>query len=178
MQFHSVDLDAPFVGCFIEDGAQLHVDGVTRCQTFVKFQFPNDIAERSLGQFLNRVREVVDLVNGFDRVGDLKVDEGIDLGHDVVLGDDALFREIKNGFAQVHPVFQLELNDFLTVWSFSNDAPSNLPWPVDDGDDDVDACREGCTVFAQTFNDHGFALAYDAHAFDDDDSREQKKESS
>ena len=123
-------------------------------------------------QLLNGIGQVVDFIDRLDRVCDLEVNQRIDFGDHIVLRDDPLFGEIKNGFAQVHAVFQFILYHFLPIGPFGDDTPCDVTWSVNDGDDDVDASSEGGSILTKALNDHGFALANDPNAFDDDDCGE------
>ncbi len=172
LQFDAVHFDPPLIGCFIQNGAQFHIDGVAGSQAFIQLQLTDDVPQGGLRQLLNGIGQVIDFVDRFDRVCDLEVNQRIDFRDHIVLRYDPLLGEIKNRFAQVHAVFQFVLDHFLPIRPFGDDAPCDITGPVDDGDDDVDASMKGSSILAKALNDHGFALANYPNAFDDDDRGE------
>ena len=107
----------------------------------------------------------------------MKVNQGIDLGDHIVLGDDTLLRKVKYRLPQVHAFPHLVLGDLTAVLGFERHAPCDVTGAIDDGNDDVDSCSERGAVFTEPFDDQRFTLAYNAHAFDDDDGGQQKDES-
>ena len=140
LQLNAVDFHTPFVRGFIQDGTELHIDGISRRQALIQFQFADDISEGGLRQLLNGIGQVVDFVNRFNRIYNLKVNQSIDLCDNVVFCNHALFREVKDCFAQIDPLPHLVLGNTSAVRCVYRHAPSNITWSVDDGNDDVDSC--------------------------------------
>ena len=85
------------------DAAQLPVDLVTRGQRLFQRHAADHVAQRGGGQLLDPDDVVADLVDGRLRVGDLEVDDGVDVERQVVFGDHRLRRERHNPLAQVDP---------------------------------------------------------------------------
>ncbi len=94
LQLHPVDLDAPWVGGLVQNGAHLGVDDVPAGEGLIQLHIADDIAQRGGRQVLNGAHRVLDTVGIQLGVGDLEVDDGIDLHGDVILGDDGLGIEV------------------------------------------------------------------------------------
>lgn len=101
LELYAVDLDAPLVGHVVEYHLQARVDGVARREGLVELELADHVTQRGLGEFLQCVGQVVDLVHRFLGVDDLEIEQGVDLGGHVVLGDHLLRREVVDLFAQV-----------------------------------------------------------------------------
>ena len=96
LELHAVDLDAPRVGGFVEDLAHLGVDDVAAGQALVELEIADEVTQRRCREVLDREDRLLDAVGVELRVGDLVVDDGVDLHGDVVLRDDGLRREVRD----------------------------------------------------------------------------------
>ena len=139
LQLHAVDLDAPGVGRFVKDGAHLGVDDVAAGEGLVELHFADDVAERRGGEVLDGVHRVLDAVGVELGVGDLKIDDRVDLHGDVILGDDGL---------------GIEVGDLLLEADFLDHA-------LNEGDLQVQADVPGRAVRAETLDDVGAGLLHD-----------------
>ena len=90
----SISADA-IVG-FVEDLAHLGVDDVAAGQALVKLQVADEVAQRRGREVLDRKDRLLDAIGVELRVGDLVVNDGVDLHGDVVLRDDGLRREVRD----------------------------------------------------------------------------------
>jgi hypothetical protein len=112
-ELHAVDLDAPGVGGLVEDGAHLGVDDVAGGQRLVELEVADDVAQRGGGQRLHGDHRVLDAVGVELRVGDLVVDDGVDLHGDVVLGDDGLRGIVEHLLLEAHALGDRSMNGIL-----------------------------------------------------------------
>src|SRR4029077_11298193 len=132
-QLDPVDPDAPLPGGLVQDPAQFGVDLLAGGERAFQVHAPDHVAQRGHGQLLDGLDEVGDLVGGRPRIGDLEVQDRVDMDDQVVLGDDRLGRERHDLLSQVDPG----------------------PDPVDERDHGVQACVEGPAVGARPFDDIG-----------------------
>ena len=102
LQLHTVDLDAPGVRGLVQNGTHLGVDGITGGKALVQLQLTDDVAQGGGGEVLDGVHGILHAVGIQLGVGDLKVDHGVDLHGDVILGDDWLGIEIRHLLLQAH----------------------------------------------------------------------------
>ena len=169
MEFDTGDLYAPLVGSLVEDGAELGVDRVAGGEGLIELKFSYHVSQSGLGEFLDCVREVVDFIYGLYRVDDLEVEQGIDSGGHVILGDHALLREVIDllpevdlaGGAVAHIGVAIHVNYGVTgVYH---------PRAVYDRPDDVDSGLEGPVVLSEPFDHPGFCLRDDPYAAEDED---------
>ena len=139
LELHAVDLDAPGVGGLVKDGAHLGVDDVAAGERLVELHFADDVAKRRGGQVLDGVHRVLDAVGVELGVGDLKIDDRVDLHGDVILGDDGL---------------GIEVGDLLLEADLLDHA-------LNEGDLQVKADVPGRAVRAETLDDVGAGLLHD-----------------
>mgnify|MGYP003693579111 CR=1 FL=1 len=99
------------------------------------------VAQRGDRELLDRPDEVVDLVGGRLRLGDLEIDDGVDRDDEVVLGDHRLRREGDDLLPQI----------------------DHLADPVDEGDDDRQPGVQRARVAAEPFDDARPRLRHDAN---------------
>ncbi len=168
LQFHTVDLDAPLVGGFVQDVAQFGVDGVARSEGEIQGQFADHVTQRGLGEFLDRLGQVADLIHGLVGVGDLEIEQGVDVDGDVVAGDHVLAGEVVDRLAQVDAVFHALHHDGVAAVVRFVVTPVDGAHLVENGHDDVNAGGEGLEISSQTLHDHHFGLPHD-----DDPARNQ-----
>ena len=105
------------------------------------------------GELVDGLQVVGDFVGGGPRVGDLVVEDGVDVDHEVVLGDHRL----RAGRQHLFP--QVELGAYA----------------VHDGDDEVEARLQGPQVAAEALHVVGARLGddpYGGHHAQDDKDRE------
>ena len=100
---HTVDLDAPFISGFVEDGRDLAVDGVAAGEGVIQLHLTNDVAQGGGGQALDGCDGLVDAVGVELGVHYLEEDHRVDLHGDIIAGDDRLGREVR------HLLFQADL---------------------------------------------------------------------
>src|SRR5699024_130666 len=100
LQLDAGDLDAPFVGRFVEDRGDLGVDDVSGGEGRVEVEVADDVPEGGRRQVLDRRNRAVNAVGEQLRIGNQVEDDGVDLHRDVVLGDDRLGREIDDVFLE------------------------------------------------------------------------------
>src|SRR6185437_8240096 len=137
-QLDAVDPDPPLPGGLVEDSAQLAVDLLAGREGAFQVQPADHVAQRGDGQLLDGLDEVRDLVCGCLRVGDLEVQDRIDVDYEVVFGDDRLRRERYDLFPQVHAG----------------------PHPVDERHDGVEAGVQRPAVGTQPLDDIGARLRH------------------
>src|SRR5690606_23412980 len=147
LEFDAVDADAPLAGGFVEDAAQGRVDLLAGGQGPFEVHAADDVAQGGDGELLDGLDVAGDLVGRGPRVGDLVVDDGVDVDDQVVLGDDRLGREGDDLFAQVDAVAD----------------------GVDERDDDVQARVQGPRVAAEALDDGGAGLWDDLDRLDQGD---------
>ena len=109
LELHAVDFHSPFVGGVVEDIAQLGVDGVSGRECLVELKFSDDVTQCGLRQLLDGQWQVLDFVDRLVWVDNLIIEQRVDGGCDVVLGDDVLLREVEHLLTHV---------DFLTLREF------------------------------------------------------------
>src|SRR5713101_3645738 len=107
-QLHVLDLDArhldaPRLGFVVDDLLQRLVDDVALRQQLVEGGLAQDRTKRGLRDLGRRVDVVQHLDNRAPCVDDLEVEDRVDLGGHVVLGDDLLRRHLERDHAQVDP---------------------------------------------------------------------------
>src|SRR6266567_2595526 len=106
-------LDAPWLGLVVDDLLQLLVDDVPLRQQLVNGGLAQHRPKRGLRDLGRCVDVVQDLNDRALRVDHLEVDDGVDLGGHVVLGDDLLRRHLERDHAQVdlHEAVDTERDD-------------------------------------------------------------------
>ncbi len=78
LQLHAVHFDTPLVGGLVKDHLEFGVDGITRSKCLIKFELADHVSKRCLGEFLDDcVRQIVYLIDGLLRIGDLKIEEAL-----------------------------------------------------------------------------------------------------
>jgi len=160
LQLHAIDLHAPFIGSVVQNVAQFGIDGITGGEGVVQGELTDHVTQRGLGELFDGLGEVADLVNGFVGVGDLEIEQGVDVDGDVVTGDHVLTREVIDRLAQVDPVFHpLHLDGLATVVRLVV-APVDGPGLIEHRHDDMNARLEGGVVLSEAFDDHNFSLAH------------------
>ena len=95
LQLHAVDLDAPRIRGLVQNGAHPGVDGVAAGEGLVQLHIADDVAEGGGCQVLNGVHGVLHAVGVQLGVGDLEINDRVDLHGDVILGDHRLGREVR-----------------------------------------------------------------------------------
>jgi hypothetical protein len=93
LQLDAVDANAPLAGRLVEHGAQRRADLVARGQRVLERHPADHVAQRRDGELFDRRDEVLDLIRRGLGIGDLEVDDRVDVDHQVVLGDHRLRRE-------------------------------------------------------------------------------------
>ena len=121
---------------------------------FSRSMAPIDVAQRGHGELLDRLQVVGDLIGRRPGVGDLEVQDGVDLDDQVVLGDDRLRLEGHDLFAQV-------------------DHRVN---PVDVRDDEAEARASGSGGSGRAARRSGARLGHDPHRPEHGEHREQHEE--
>ncbi len=101
LEADTFDVDTPFVGLCINDFADLGRDFVAFAQDFIEVEVAGDVAESGLGESTGCVTVIRGFEDGFLRVDDASVDDGVDINSDVVAGDNFLFRNVHRGSADV-----------------------------------------------------------------------------
>ena len=92
---------APLVGSLVEDQAQLGVDLVARRERMVEIHLAHHRTHAGDRQLHETPDQIVDLINGFDRVGDLPIDDRIDGDRHVIPRDYGLRGKIDKLLAEV-----------------------------------------------------------------------------
>jgi hypothetical protein len=139
-QFDPVDPDAPLRGGLVQDPAQFGVDLLAGGERAFQVHAPDHVAERGDGGLFDSLDKVGDLIGGRPRIGDLEVQDRVDVDDQVVLGDDRLGRERHDLLPQVDPG----------------------PDPVDERNHRVESSVEGPAVGAQPLDNIGAGLRHDA----------------
>ena len=158
LQLNAVYFHTPFVGRIIQDCAQFGVDGISGSQSLIQFQLANHVTECSLCEFFNRVGEIVDFVNRFYRIHNLKIQKGVDAGRYIIFGNDILLREIIDLLAQINHVRLFQYRDILAQTAGETLANAYFTGFVQNGPDDIDAGRERSVISSQTLDNFGFWL--------------------
>ena len=70
----------------------------------VEVHLADNVTQRGLGQLLDGVGQVADLIGRAHRVGDLREEQPVDLDDDVVARDHTLLREVHDRLAQVKAI--------------------------------------------------------------------------
>src|SRR5439155_22537147 len=174
LELHPAHLRAPLVGRFVQDLAQLGVDRIARGEHVVQLHFADHVPQGGLGQLLDRVRQVRDLVGRAHRVGDLGIDQRVDLDDDVVLRDHVLAGEHVHRLAQVDLLRAKMARERVARRRDDHLVPVDGPRLVDDRDDQVHSGGQRAVVFSQTLDDHRLRLLHDADALGDDRDRDQR----
>ena len=173
LELDAVDLHAPLVRGFVEDDTELVVDGVTAGEGLIEVHLPDDVTQARLGELLDGVGEVLDFVDRAHGVDDLEVEDGVDLGDDIILRDDALAREVIDSLTQIDVRDVGEAHEGLSVGPWDGVSPAHGARAVDEGDDDVHARGEGAVVLTESLDDDGLRLLYDAEPLvDGEDDQE------
>ena len=150
LQLHAVDLDAPRVGGLVQNGAHLGVDGVAAGEALVQLQLADDVTQGGSGQILDGAHGILHAVGVQLGIGDLEVDDRVDLHGDVVLGDDRLGVEVR------HLLLEADL----------------LHHPLDERQLEVQAHAPYAVEGAETLHHIGLGLLDDIDAADDDHQNE------
>ena len=142
------DLAAPAFGDLVQLGPQDLVDLLALGQDVVEQDVADDRAQRGGGDALQRAREVGDVDDALERIGDPPVDQEVDVDRGVVLGDRRLARDLDELLAHVH-----------------------LHRPVHDGDEEPEArvADHRLVRLAQAEDDHPLVLLHDPHRQVQDD---------
>ena len=150
LQLDAHDLDAPLLGGLVEDIAQLRVDGLAAGERLVQGQLADDVTQVGLRELGGSQVEVGDVVDELHGVGCAIVDDGVDRDGHIVLRDDRLRREIRDGLLQRH---------------LARD-------PLDEGDLDVQTCLPGAAVGSEELDDIRVRLRDDDDAAEQDDKQD------
>src|SRR3989475_447655 len=118
--------------------------------------------------------QITDPVRATYEIGDLGIDQRVDLHHHVVLGDHVLAREDVYRLAQVDLVGAEMARERLSGRRDDHLVPVDRPRLVDDRDDGGHPGGEGAVVFAQALDDHRLSLLHDADPARGDRDREQR----
>ena len=114
LYFYTVNLNAPRIGCFIQNTPHTGIDNIATCQRTVKFQLTDNISERSCRQVFNRIHRVFNAVGIELRIGNLKIDNRVDHHGNVVLCNNRLGLKVEHSFLERHlirdPVDKRHLN--------------------------------------------------------------------
>ena len=164
LKLNPIDLNAPLIGGIVKDGTQLRINGVAAAQALVKVHLSHHVAQGGLGELLNGVGQVANLINGLKRVNNLKIDQGVDLGDHVVAGNNVLLGEVVDVLAQVNAVLKLKNADDFAVEPRLGVAPVNLPRTINNRNNNVDARLQRAVVLAKALDEHGFGLLHDANS--------------
>ena len=163
MKFNTIHLHAPLVCGFVENKAKFGVDGVARCERLVEFKLTDDVTQRGLSEFFNRIGQIFNLIDSLHGVHNLKIEQCVDFQIHIILGNHVLTREIINRLSDVD-TRTVDKTHVLSAVVFSHIAPFHRARLVDNRPDDVDARRQLPVEFSQTFNDHRFRLFDDLEA--------------
>ena len=96
LDLHAGHLDAPLIGCFIQNGLHLAVDGLTAGQRLVELHVTDDIAEGRCRKILKTRNRILYAVGIKTRIEHFHENNGVDLHGDVILRDYRLRREIQH----------------------------------------------------------------------------------
>ncbi len=140
----------------------------------VQLHLADHIAQRGLRELLDRVGQVRNLVGRAHRVGDLGVDQRIDLDHHVVLGDHVLPREHVHGLPQIDPGGAEMAGERIARRRHDHLVPVDVARLVQPRHDQVHPRRQGPVVLPQPLDHHRLRLLHDADAFGDGDDHEQR----
>ena len=151
LQLDAMDPDAPLAGRLVEDAAQLVVDRLARRERLLERHPADHVAQRGDGEQVDRVDGVRDLVRRRLRVGDLEVDDRVDVDDEVVLGDHRLRLERDRLLAQVEQRL---------------DA-------IDERDDKRQSRRQRARVAAEALDDAGPRLRDHANRLRERDENEE-----
>ena len=100
LYLHTVDLDAPRVGGFIEHHAYLGIDVFSAGQRFVKFQFTDDISEGGGSEVFDGVHRAFHTIGIEFRIGYLEINYRVYLHGHIIFGDDRLRRKVYDFFLE------------------------------------------------------------------------------
>ncbi len=153
LQLDAVDADAPLAGRLVQDAAEGGVDLLAGGQGPLQVHAADDVPQGGDRELLDGLDVVRHLVGGGPGVGHLVVDDGVDVHHEVVLGDHRLGRERHDLLAEI-------------------DAVADA---VDERDDDVQTGVQRPGVAAETLDDGGAGLLDHLDGLDqrDDDQHHQ-----
>ena len=160
LQFHAVHFHAPFIGGFIQDVAQLHVHRIPGSESKIQRELTNHVTQRGLGQLLDCFGKVTDLIDCFVRIGDLEIEQRVDVHGHVIGCDHVLAWKVIDVFPQVNAVFHLLHHDHLSAVIRFVVAPMDRAHFIEDGDDDVNAAGKGFVILTQAFDDYHFGLPH------------------
>ena len=104
-------LDTPVDGGDVEDLADVEVDPVGLGQRLVQGVLADDLAQRGLGDLVDRGVDVLDRDDRLHRVDDPEVGDRRHVDADVVAGDDALRLDRHRDDPQRHPVQHVDERD-------------------------------------------------------------------
>ena len=147
------DFHAPVRRGLIERRHDQAVDVLALLECAVELHAANDAAQRSLRELRDSHLEIARAVRRKPRVGDLEIQDSIDLELRVVLGDADLARHVERYFAQVVLV---------------GDA-------IDKRNDEIQSRREDGMKSPEALDDQRVLLRNDADCLDDDDHRDDKQ---
>ena len=152
LQLHTVDLDAPRVGSFVQDRAHLGVDHITAGQAFIQLQFTDDVTQRRRRKILNGNHRLFNTIGKELRIRHLEVDNRIDLHGNVIFCDNRLGWEVR------HLLFQRD----------------NLCYPLNKRNQKMDTDTPGCFVCTEALNHICFRLLDNADPCDNNNCQNKK----
>ena len=164
MQLYAVHLDTPLVGGIVEHGTQFGVDGVAAGECLVEFQFTNNVTQGCLREFLDSVGQVINLINSFEWVNNLEIQQCIDLRLHIILGNHILLVEVIDLLTQIN-VGGVEITP--------STVSDNALGLVNKRDNHIDTGTQRGMILAKTLNDLGLALRDNHKALFHDDERKQ-----
>src|SRR2546425_3900289 len=140
----------------------------------VQLHLANHVAQRGLRELLDRVREVRDLVGRAHGMGDLGIDQRIDLHHHVILSDHVLAREHVHRFPQVDLVGPEMASERFARRRHDHLVPVDVARLVQPRHDQIQPRGQRPVVFPQPLDHHRLRLLDDADALGDGDDHEQR----
>jgi hypothetical protein len=118
------------------------------------------------GKLHDRSDKIVDFICRFDGIGDLPVDDRVNIYHDVVAADDRLRREVDELFSKI------EVRD-----ARPSIRPVNRSRGIDHRDDDVKPAACDAVKSTESFDQEHTGLRHDFYGFERDrDHRDRKNQ--
>jgi hypothetical protein len=154
LQLDAVDANPPLARRLVQHAAQLVVDLVPRGQRLLERHPADHVAQRRDRELLDALDVVGDLVGRRLRVGDLEVEDRVDVDDQVVLGDHRLRLERDDLLAQV----------------------DQRPQAVDERDHDREARGQRAVVAAEPLDHPGAGLGDDPDRARERDEHEHRND--
>src|SRR6185503_19874773 len=162
------------VGRFVQNNSQLRVDLIALRQSVIQVHIAHHGAHARDRQLYDATDQVVHLIDGFHGIGNLPVDNRINMNGDVVASDDRLRRQVNVLFAQIDGSH-----------ARARVGPINRAWAVHERYQNIQPAAGDFIETAETFDQHDSRLRQNADGlycdheqYDGDETKKQEGDDS